>query len=193
MKTLILSFLVTYISFFNQMYGEIEKITIKWTANLCADSCIRDMYKQFGAVNGIAEKIINQQQGMAEFRWKPKSSFNFQMLDQAMRLVGPRIQDSRVRVRGTISHDASNVYLNSLGDNTRFILLGTPPASTTEYVIQYSAQTRGLPPETRKKFLDSENNFEVVVVEGPLFEPIRFTELYLIVERAESINLGSHQ
>jgi hypothetical protein len=171
--------------------AEISKVTVKWGTGVCADSCIRDMQKQFSAINGVAELIINEQEAQIDLRWKPKTPFSFRPINSALRLIGPRIKDIRVSVRGVIRHDSQNVILESLGDNTEFILLGNITPSATDYVIQYNIENHALPQTVRQKFLESESNYEVVVIEGPLFEAIRSPPFYLIVEEAHSINLKS--
>lgn len=188
MKAFLLKILLVVAPF--QISAEIERVTVKWlNPTICSDSCINDMAKQFGAIAGAAEVVLDQGAGQADVRWKPRAPFNFNPINTAMRLVGPSIHDVRVKVRGTISHASSTITLESLGDNTRFILLGPVNPSMKQYTVVHNTDNRSLSDETKAKFLEAEKNFEVVEVEGPLLDPWRYQVLYLVVEKAEAISL----
>lgn len=187
------SFLV-FISvlFVAQAHAEVSKVTVKWlNPGVCSESCITDMAKQFGAMSGAAEVILNQGGGQVDIRWKPRVPFSYYPINTAMRMVGPSIHDIRVSVRGTIAHNSNTITLESLGDNTKFVLLGPVNPSMNQYTVVHNTDNRPLSEEARKKFLDAEKYFEVVEVEGPLLDPWRYQVLYLVVEKANAINLGS--
>lgn len=174
------------------LQGEISKVTVKWkNPGICLDSCITDMAKHFGSMNGAAEVILNQGGGQVDIRWKPRIPFSYSPINTAMRMVGPSIHEMRVSVRGTVTHSSNTFILESLGDNTKFVLLGPVNPSMSQYTVVHNTDNRPLSEETRMRFLKAEKNFEVVEIEGPLLDPWRYQVLYLIVEKANAISLGS--
>jgi len=169
--------------------AEISLITVKWLPNVCLTPCVQSIVNQFLRMNGAAEFAMLQQQGQANIRWKPKAPFSVEYLNSAMRMAGPSIHDIRVKVRGTIVSNGSAVFLQSLGDNTQFLLLGPLTANVNQYV-QASFDLHKLSPESYATFLDAERASAVAIIEGPLFEPIRTMGLYLIVEQTTFERLG---
>lgn len=170
--------------------GEISKATVKWlNPGSCQESCITDMAKQFSAMNGAAEVILNQGAGQVDIRWKPRVPFSYYPINTAMRLVGPAINEIRASVRGTISHSSKTFILESLGDNTKFVLLGPVIPSMSQYTVTHNTDNRPLPAELQARLLKAEKDFEVVEIEGPLLDPWRYQVLYLIVEKATAISL----
>lgn len=167
-----------------QIGAEIEYIRVKWLPVACQASCIADIARQFLSISSLAEVVVNEQQGQATLRWKPRVPFSYNYINSAMRLVGPTVQDVRMRVRGTITVTPTAVILQSLGDETQFILLSPTPGSLTQYVPQNNIDAHRLAPDVRQKFIDGQRDSTVVVVEGPLFEPQRMQGLYLIVQQA---------
>ncbi len=164
--------------------AEIEYVVVKWLPVACLGSCVQTIARQFQAVPGAAEIVVNQQQGQATIRWKPRVPFSYDYINSAMRLVGPTVQDVRIKVRGTIRSSASAVVLQSLGDETQFVLLGPTSGNINQFIPQNNIDSHVLSPQTRQNFLDGERDSTVVVVEGPLFEPQRMQGLYLIVQSA---------
>jgi hypothetical protein len=172
--------------------AEISKVTVKWlNPIICQEGCVNEMTKQFGTMNGAAEVIINQGGGQVDIRWKPRTIFSFAPLNTAMRLVGPSINAVNVSVRGTVSHSGNTFTLDSLGDNTKFILLGPVNPNMKQYTVVHNTDNRPLPDDVKTKLLEAEKNFEIVQIDGPLLDPWRYQVLYLVVEKLEAISLGS--
>lgn len=171
-------------SLFTPIQSEIEYVVVKWLPTACQESCVRDLTQQLLTIPGVAEIAINGQQGQATLRWKPRMPFSYDYINTAMRLIGPAVQDVRMKVRGTIVHSPSAVILESIGDNTQFLLLSPTPANLTQYTPKSNIDTHVLAPDVRLNFLEGERDFTVVTVEGPLFEPQRMQGLYLIVQKA---------
>lgn len=173
--------------------AEISKVSVKWlNPSICQDGCVNDMAKQFGVMNGAAEVIINQGAGQVDIRWKPRTVFSYYQLNTAMRMVGPSINTITVSVRGTVSHSGNNFSLESLGDNTRFNLLGPVDPKMNQYTVTHNTDNRPISEDVRKKLLDAEKYFEVVEIEGPLLDPWRYQTLYLVTEKVNTISLGSN-
>jgi hypothetical protein len=167
------------------LYAEIESITIKWTPLLCQQSCIAGLERQFRNINGVADVEMNQSAGQAVLRWKPDVQLTFVPINNAMQMIGLSINDLRVKVRGSISHDARTVTLNSLGDNTRFLMMSVVTPKTIEMSEQFNPQTHILSPAQRDEFLEAQSADQVAVVEGPIFEPERSPPLKIIVEKVK--------
>jgi hypothetical protein len=187
LRNIILSCIIFCGSSYSSLKAEIESITIKWTALECQQSCIAGLEKQFRNINGVADVIMNQPAGMATLRWKPDVVLTFPPINTAMSMIGLSINDLRVKVRGTISHDARTVTINSLGDNTRFLLMSPVTPKRYEMVEEFNPETHILTPSQRDQFLQAQDADQVAIVEGPLFEPERSPPLKLIVANVKFI------
>lgn len=172
---------------FPVLQAEIESITIKWTPLLCQQSCIAGLEKQFRNINGVADVEMNQSAGQAILRWKPDVQLTFMPINNAMQMIGLSINTLRVKVRGSISHDARTVTLNSLGDNTRFLLMSVVTPKTIEMSEEFNPQTHILSPAQRDEFLEAQTADQVAIVEGPIFEPERSPPLKVIVEKVKFV------
>lgn len=176
-----------------QLEAEIEYIRVKWLPTACQGGCVEAIAQQLSATPGAAEILIDQHQGQATLRWKPRVPFSYDYINTPMRMVGPTVQDVRIKVRGTIAASSSAIILQSLGDNTQFVLLSPTPGSLNQYVQQNNIDNHRLAPEVRQRLIEGERDFTVVTIEGPLFEPQRMQGLYLIVEQASFQRLAPKQ
>lgn len=165
--------------------AEIERITVLWNPQICLEPCVREITRQLRMVNGIAEIVISEAQGQADIRWKPKVPFSYDYIKTAFGIVGATIRDVRMQVRGTLTVSASTIILESLGDNTRFVLLGPAQQSFTKNIPQKNFDTHPLAPEMQQQLLTAAREFCVVTVKGPLLRPLM--GLYLVVEQV-SVN-----
>lgn len=162
--------------------AEIEHVSVKWVSAACLESCAHGLQQQFSKIPGVAEVSVDQAAGRADLRWKPNAPFAYYPIHAAMSMIGPSIKNLRVRVKGTIKHDAKTVSLVSLGDYTTFILLSPLTPSPNEYTIMYNVETHKLLPNMREQLLQAEANKQTVTIEGPLFQPERAPPLLLITE-----------
>ena len=186
-RNTILACIIFCESSYSFLQAEIESITIKWTPLLCQQSCIAGLEKQFRNINGVADVVMNQPAGMATLRWKPDVALTFPPINTAMSMIGLSINDLRVKVRGTISHDAKTVTLNSLGDNTRFLLMSPVTPKRFEMAEEFNPATHILSPSQRDQFLQAQDADQVAIVEGPIFEPERSPPLKLVVGNVKFI------
>jgi hypothetical protein len=162
--------------------AEISDITITWRAAQCIGRCQKLLSEQFGKIYGVSKVDVNLAAGQANLKWKPNVAFSFYQINTAMRLVGPAISNIRLKVKGKIQADRGQVKLISEGDGTTFYLLNPITPSGTKYVITGSIYNRQLSPDVRKQLLDAAAKKQLVIVEGPLFEPYRSPPLYLVIE-----------
>ncbi|MBA3604012.1 MAG: hypothetical protein H0W50_10335 [Parachlamydiaceae bacterium] len=171
--------------------GEVERITVKWEPLVCKESCVQGIVRELVSVAGVAEIVINSDQGAANIRWKPRLPFSFTFISNAVGVIGPRILDARVQVRGTLLATNSAILLESLGDNTRFVLMSPAKQTFSGNVPQNSFETHILAPELRQQFMDGIRDSCVVTVKGPLLQ-WQQGGLYLIVEEATFNRLGGN-
>lgn len=165
----------------SSLNAEIERITIMWNPQVCLEGCVREITKQLQKVPGIAEILINQPQGQADMRWKPKSPFSFDFIRYAVGVVGAPIRDVRIQVRGTLIVTPAAVILESLGDNTKFVLLSPAQQSLYKNVPQRNFDSHVLAPEMRDQLVAAATQSTVVTIKGPLLRPQY--GLYLIIEQ----------
>ncbi len=180
----VLFFLGLALTFSSFLQAEIVNIVIKWNAFSCANICVSSLQNNLRSINGITDLVINPMAGVAEIEWNPRIPFNFYSFSIASRTIGIRINDVRLRVKGTIFHVGNNIFLNSLGDGSQFLLLGPIQPQASTYIIQQNVASHPISAELREKLLDAERRQEIVTVEGPLFEPYRYN-LTLEIEQID--------
>lgn len=182
MKRLLLLVICLLIS--GQVHGEIQDVTVFWRSALCDYRCVDNLYKFFRQVRGVGSVVIDAPAGKAHMIYKPGSKFEFQPINYAMRRIGISLRDIRVRIRGTISHTGDTLFINSLGDTTRFALIGFPEASRQRYVVPFSRYNRPLELDVKRALLFAEANHLLVTIEGPVFEPYGI-DMILVAEKYE--------
>lgn len=163
-------------------HAEIETVTVRWTEALCDKGCADLVATHLRKLQGADVVKVNQSSGTADIQWKKDRPFNFYDINMAMRTVGPRIKDVRMKVKGTVVQDGKSFILISSGDNTRFILLGPIQASTRQYSVQYNPVAHPLTPQMQSLLIDAQKQKTIVTIDGPLFEPFRAPPMYLILE-----------
>lgn len=178
-----LSLLFAALFFIQPLAAEIQRVQIKWQPASCSTGCAQLLAQKFQRLPGVAQVFINQASGQADIRWKPNYPFTYQTVYTPMQLVGLWYDDFRVKVRGIIQINGNQVTLVSLGDNTRFILLGTVDAQYGRYVTEYNTMTRPFSPSVMAQLQQAAIDSRVALVEGPLFMPERSPPMYLIVSQ----------
>lgn len=173
--------------FLGELNGEIARVTIRWTPQLCQGNCTSDLLKYLNPISGNAETDVDLNSGQARLRWKPLSKFSFDSINNAMRMIGLRVREVRVKVRGTITHDSNTVTMTSIGDNTAFTLMSpVQPRSPNEAVVEFSTYSHVLTEEIRQKLIYAQTTYQIVEIEGPMFMPTRsiaYNSSYLIVDQ----------
>jgi len=175
--------LITLMGFPSQSHSEIEKIVLKWKPGFCSESCLVDLERKLNSIPDIAELKFQGAQSQATIRWKPNRSFSYGAIDRAMRYVGVNLREIFITVRGTIDHTTKEVTVESLGDNTKIILLSPITITSGEAAVEKNIQSHRLKRETRSQLVNAEDDEKIVKIEGPLFEPERSSPLSMIVER----------
>lgn len=177
MLSLYLSF-----TFVNAAHAEVSDVIITWTKATCQPGCDKLLSQQFGKIYGIETFDINRLAGQANIKWKPNLPFAYYPINAAMRMVGPHINSIRVKVRGKIQHSQGNVKLISEGDGTQFYLISAVNPAPNQYALTRSVYNRLLSLDVRQQLLDAETKKQMVIIDGPLFEPYRSPPLFLVIE-----------
>lgn len=181
MRKIFLPFLTFQLLTLFPLFSEVQKLTIKWSAPQCNTKCADTIVAAFSKIPEVASIDMNQPAGQMDVHWKPNQKISFIPVNAAMSRVGLTMDDIRIRVRGTISHDDRGVVLLSIGDNTPFQLLGPIVPERHRYTIQYSPYTHPLSPEMKEQLLKGEQENKVATVSGPLFMPERSPPLPLMI------------
>lgn len=171
--------------------AEVQQVTLRWLGMQCQASCVRGLETQLRRVRGVASVDISEPQGQAIIQWDPQVPFSYRSIEAAIAMIGIGIdpEDFGLTVRGNIIHDERNVILISIGDNTRFYLLGTPPFVPNRFIEENSLANRALTPQIKSQLLEAERNRQSVTISGPLFQPEASPPLYLVIQ---SLNIGEN-
>jgi hypothetical protein len=161
--------------------AEIQSVRLKWNPMPCNAICNQNLRNQLESIPGVVNVSYNPGFGEAVLDWKPKARFNFAPINNAMRMVGPSLLALNLKVTGTISHEGSSIYIESIGDGTRFKLLGALIRDYTRYIMDASEFTHPLSEEQYRKLIDAEQHHHLVTIEGALFEPESFL-LRIVIE-----------
>lgn len=186
MKKLILSAcLLTTCS----LIAEIESVSLQWNNVICRSDCAELMDRELRKVKEVSNVGVSQTNGTATMQWKAQKPFSFPAIDSAIKKVGLHIQVVKVRVRGTISEKNKRFYIHSIGDKSKFNLLGAPEnqADKNRYIVQQSRFNRPLSDAQIEILRDAMQNDLIVTIEGPIYQPYQFPPLDIIIQ---SINVS---
>lgn len=164
------------LSFFVAMKAsaEIERVIITWDAIQCKSSCVAGLEKRFAKVPGVQAVKIDEGGGRAELTWKESFPFSFVPINWALRYIGIRERDVRVKVKGKIQVNNRMYYLVSDKDKTSFQLLNAATAqSSSQYVSEFNVLNRGLTESQIQEFSQAKAKNAFVEIEGSLFMPER--------------------
>ncbi|HRD55378.1 MAG TPA: hypothetical protein PLC42_03170 [Parachlamydiaceae bacterium] len=171
----------TFYSFLFPLHSDIQEVKVFWSAPLCTPSCYSLLATEFRKVPGVADVEMNGAAGQANLKWTPNASFSFHAVDAAMRMVGPRLHNIRVKVRGKIQEAQGTIKLISEGDQTEFYLLG-PAGFAPGQTLTQSVYNRPLTPNIQEKLLSAKQQNLTVIIDGPLFQPQRSPPNQLVAE-----------
>ena len=161
--------------FHGTLRSEIEQITIRWTAQLCQNSCIKLLERELGKVKGIDQLSIDQAGGQATLSWKKNVPFQYAQINTAMHMVGLSMRDIRIKVTGAVKHSGETFYMISEGDNTRFDLVNPVTPRPHGQADEFNAYARKISPALKKQLIDGETQRQTATIEGPVFMPERMT------------------
>lgn len=156
-----------------RLLAEIEYVVVTWNPGLCQASCIKGLEERFKKVPGVDAVEMNGPNGFARLTWKKRVPFSFQPINYALRWIGIREKDVRVKVRGYIAIYKDMYSIISSEDHTHFVLFNRVTSSPNDYVIEFNPANRILTPELKEQFDEIKRNNQTVVIEGSLFMPQR--------------------
>lgn len=174
----------TVLSLSSNLHAEIQKIIVVWTRGICTPTCIVNLERQLRRMDGVADINMNPSSATAVLQWNPNVPFSFQALEAPMSKIGLSIEHLRIRVQGTLSHDDNNIWLSSIGDGTRFVVLGGVDPTVVGYTETFNTESYRLPLDQRQQFIDAENQNLTVTIDGPIFMPERAPPLVILSEKA---------
>lgn len=159
--------------------ADFQQIQIKWTSGLCGPDCVKNLQREFSKIPGFKQASFGNSQ--VTLLWQEGAPFTFASINTATRMVGIRLWEVRIRVKGKVSHNKDIFVLTSDGDGTPVQLLGPTMPSATGNTVVPNVQTHGLNSALQNKLLDAEASKASIVVEGPLFQPFQMPDLRVIV------------
>lgn len=153
------------------LHAEIQKVSVAWNNVQCNKNCGYLLEKRFNEIKGVQEVRMNTPSGYADLIWKPTAQFEYYAVHAAMAWVGLHIENMTIALRGTISHSGKQFFITSLGDNTRFQLLGAVPFTQGQYIEVNNAQNYQFDETMINKLQTAETKKEVVLIQGTFFQP----------------------
>lgn len=186
MKKLGWNLLLGLLTLYNPLTAEVEQVTVRWNAVTCYDTCTPLLENNLKAISSVHNLQMNGRSGAAVMGWNPQHPFSYEPFRLASSAAGVRLLDMRVRVRGTIAHDADRFYLVSTGDNARFWLLGAIQTGNDRYVPRYNTESYPLTGPIKAQLLEAEERGLTVVISGPLYLPTQYPRT-LIAEQIKII------
>lgn len=165
---------ILFLMFFSFLNAEVEQVMLRWDPIPCKKACPLLLHDRLQKAKGVASVDIHPDEGNAVMTWNPKIPFSFVPLNYALRYVGVREKDLRVKVSGTIYGSGASYFIKSRGDNTVFVLFNrAAPGGQANYVNLYSATNRVLSPDLIAKLEDVKKSNQIAIIEGPIFMPER--------------------
>lgn len=167
------------------MFAEIDKITVTWNNAACTVKCGELIEKNLSEIKELDHANVTPSTGSANLKWKPGAHFSYTPIKVAMQMVGVGVNEVRMRVRGVVKEEGKDVVLYSLGDNTRFLIVSPLRPELTQPIISPHPSLRELSPQLRNRILPDAKQGKIMVIEGPLYKPVRSPPLMIVVERIQ--------
>lgn len=160
-----------FVSFLN---AEVEQVHLRWDPIPCKKACPILLHERLQKAKGVASVEIDANSGHATMTWDEKIPFSFVPLNYALRYVGVREKDLRVKVSGTIYGSGANYFIKSRGDQTLFMLFNRAASEgPSNYVNLYNPTNRALSLELIAKLEEIKKANQIAIIEGPIFMPER--------------------
>jgi hypothetical protein len=178
--------------------AEITRYTVSWDPQFCLQpTCHSLVSSGLSQLSQVALVKFDPNAGSAVLFWKPYNEFSYDAIENVMRRLqlSPSVAvgvsygkqlNGVIKLRGTISREGNAYTIRSIGDNSRFILIGDllPAKNPHQYVDMFNVDNRPLSPKITALLMEAQKNFRVVTIEGPLLMPERRPPLYIVVTTA---------
>lgn len=168
-------FMIFSLVFSAALFAEVEQVTLRWNPIPCNYDCPKNLYDRLSRAKGVASVEVRSEMGNANIVWDKKIPFSFVPLNWALRYVGVREKEVRVKVSGYIKGSAPQYILLSRGDNTSFVLFNRAitTAPSSQYVDLFNPTNRTLSSDQIAKLEAARKSNRLVTIEGPIFMPER--------------------
>ena len=163
--------------------AEIQQLEMRYNPAFCTMQCPNMLLNALRGMPAVAEVTMNAQQGQAILRYKPNQAFDFWAFKRALQSIGSNYDFLRIKVRGTITGSGKNFNLISIGDNTKFVLLGPIQSSAVQYTISPNLTNHPLTPYLIESLERGVKENRIAVIQGWLFEPDRNPPYYIVIEQ----------
>lgn len=160
----------------------VEEIQISWNALKCLYTCVPSIEKNLYQIGSVSDVKIDAQSGTATMKWDANVPFSYEPFRLASSAAGIRFRHMRVKVSGRIVHDGEFIYIQSPGDNSRFLLIGPIKTEPGRYIPNFSFETHPLTQRDKETLLRAERNGSTVEISGPLYIPSHWPRV-LITEQ----------
>lgn len=165
------------------LQGEIVDIRVDWNNIQCQADCATQVERQFKRIKEASSVSVDAKGGTATLTWKADTRFSYQPIRAAFARVGIAMQSLRLTVRGTISSSGRNFYIHSLGDKSKFRLLGTIQPQENRFEPTNSPFNRPLTKQQIEQLKLAESQKLVATVSGPILNLEQLPPYDLITER----------
>lgn len=167
-------FWMPFLIFFSFLNAEVEQVSLRWDPIPCKKACPILLHDRLQKAKGVASVEVRGDEGNAIMTWDKKIPFSFVPLNYALRYVGVREKELRVKVSGTISGSGASYFIKSRGDNTIFVLFNrAAPGGQSNAVNLYNPSNRVLSPDQIAKLEEIKKSNQIAIIEGPIFMPER--------------------
>lgn len=162
---------IVFLLIFGTLSAEIQEVRMTWNKATCDGTCVSLLRKNLDRFNAVAAYKMEPEKGIAYLRWMPEANFDLISIKRIYQSVGFGfgVGDVMVKVRGVIERKGNDYILKSLGDGTKFRLLGPPHPGQTSFRSTGSWQSYPLSPDQKRQLQEGYANHEVVEVFGGLF------------------------
>lgn len=178
-------FALFFLAISGTLSAEVEMVTLKWNPIPCKNSCPILLRERLSKAKGVVNVDVNEASGQANITWDKRVPFSFVPINWALRYVGVREKDLRVRVSGYVKGSGASYSITSKGDNTNFILFNRAVSpDSTQFTNRFNPTNRVLSPDIIAKLDEARQGNRIVTIEGPIFMPERSPPdpLRLVVE-----------
>lgn len=164
------------------LHGEIQEITLRWDSKNCSENCQMLLDKGLRRVSGVADLVIDGKEGVASLRWKPLAKLRFNDIILPLRSSNVHLTEIHVTVRGTVSRTGNKFSLNSIGDDTHFLLLGSLERKSPYPISSKNPDAYLVDPSTEKRLIESMLGYELITISGTILLPERSPPFYLVFD-----------
>lgn len=151
--------------------AEVVQVQMTWNRLQCETTCITVLKNTLNKYPPVVSYKIDGPKGVAYLQWNPESQFELATIKRVYQSVGFGfgIGDVIITVRGVIEKKGKDFILRSIGDNSRFRLIGSANPSKTSFSSTGSYLSYPLSAELRKQLEEGVSQKFVTEITGGLY------------------------